>query len=131
MNSEFFVIKLADINIGIKPLSNQMLDFCKQYLCDEEADFVVSVSDKDIEDERKNMIDYTGRSDASKLELEQLYIYRQIAENIPRYGAFLMHAGALRLDEDAYLFAGASGSGKTTHATMYSKMIIDVIGTVQ
>ena len=125
MNKEYFTIKLAEINIGINPRSSHMRSFCKSYICDEEADFVVSASDKDIEEERKRMIDYTGRANASEQELEQLYIYRQIAENIPKYGVFLMHATALCVDDKAYLLAGPSGAGKTTHAKLWEKVFKD------
>ena len=125
MSEEMFTIKIADINIGIQPHSESMRPFCMNYLSEEEPEFIVKVNEKDIEDERKRMIAYMGRGDASEKELERLYIYRQIAEKLPKYNAFLIHATSIRVDEDAYLLSGQSGAGKTTHAKLWKRVFKD------
>ena len=125
MSTDIFTIKIADINIGIKPRSDSIRDFTKKFLCDEKADFVVGASDKDIEEERERMIQYLGWSDASEEALERLYVYRQIAEKLPDYDAFLIHGAALRIDDKGYLLSGPSGTGKTTHAKLWKKEFAD------
>ena len=125
MSTDYLTIKLADINIGIKVRNEDMRVFTKKYLSDEEPEFIVGADEKDIEKERKRMIEYMGRGDASKQELEKLFIYRQIAEKLPDYNAFLVHGAALRVDNDGYLLTGPSGAGKTTHARLWKKVFAD------
>ena len=125
MSTGLFTVKIAEMIIGIKPLSDTMRTFCRRYLCEGDPAFTICVSEEDIEEERERMINYMGRGDASDEELEQLFIYRQIAETIPKYGAFLMHATAICVDGEAYLLAGPSGAGKTTHAKLWKKVFDD------
>lgn len=125
MSTDCFIIKLADINIGIKARSEDMRVFARRFLSEEEPEFVVGASDKDIEEERTRMIEYMGRGDASEQELEKLFIYRQIAEKLPDYNAFLVHGAALRVDSYGYLLTGPSGAGKTTHARLWKKVFAD------
>lgn len=121
MSTGLFTVKIVEMIIGIKPLSDTMRTFCRRYLCEGDPAFTICVSEEDIEEERERMINYMGRGDASDEELERLFIYRQIAETIPKYGAFLMHATAICVDGEAYLLAGPSGAGKTTHAKLWKK----------
>ena len=50
---------------------------------------------------------------------EGLCLYRKICHQLPRYDAFLMHASAVAMDGEAYVFAAPSGTGKTTHTRLW------------
>lgn len=126
--NDLLTIRIADICIGIKPLNEGFNSFCKDYVTDEDPVFVLGATHIDLEDERERVAEYEDQinvSDYSELELEKLWIYRQIAETIPKYNSFLIHATSVRVDEDAYLFLGPSGAGKTTHARLWEQYFGD------
>lgn len=121
MGNNQVTIKIADICIGINPVNNGWDVFCKDYIVDEEPDFIVESTEKDIAEEQKHIAEYTGRVKFIPLEVEKLWIQRQIAEKIPTYDAFFIHATSVRVDEDAYLFLGPSGAGKSTHSRLWKR----------
>lgn len=125
MGNKQITIKIADICIGIKPLNEGWSEFCKDYIVDEEPDFIVEPTEPDIAKEQKHIAEYMDGDQYSSFEAEKLWIYRHIAEIIPAYNAFLIHASSVRVDEDAYLFLGPSGAGKTTHAILWKKYFKD------
>lgn len=125
MGEKPLTIKIADICIGIKPLHKGFDEFCKDYLTDEEADFVLSATEADLEEEQKRVAEYLDGEEVRGLELEKIWVYRQIAETIPSFGAFLIHAASVRVDGDAYLFLGPSGAGKTTQARLWKEYFGD------
>lgn len=130
-------IKIAGICIGIRPLSEGFDKFCSDYIVEEKADFILSASEEDLEEEERRIKEYAEEAEKtesadsinvdelSELEIEKLWVYRQIAERIPEYGALLIHATAVRVDGSAYLFLGPSGAGKTTHAKLWKRYFGD------
>ncbi len=52
--------------------------------------------------------------------VEFLCIYRDIAEKIVDYGAFVMHGAAIEYGGKGYIFTGPSGIGKTTRARLFA-----------
>ena len=69
-------IKIADIPILIMNRYPYTEEYCKDYITDEPEQFTVSVSDEDIENERK-VAEYQG---AGEDILENTAIFRKIAE---------------------------------------------------
>jgi len=112
-----FIIKLADINIGINCKYPVLKSFCRDYLSDSKApDFTVAVTDEDVFKERQKASD--GFSDAY---LASICIYRMICKCLPEYGAFLLHSSVVELDGVAYAFSAPSGTGKSTHTSLWLK----------
>lgn len=54
--------------------------------------------------------------------LENLALYRKICEELPLHNVFLFHGSALSLDGEAYLFTAKSGTGKSTHSSLWRKV---------
>lgn len=125
MNENTFTVKLAEVYVQIRARDEHMKHFCRKYIEDGEPDFTVEVSEKDIEEERERAVEYFGYGDTSDAELEKLWIYRTIAEKMPSFGVFLMHASAVAVDGQAYLFAGPSGAGKTTQTKLWKQEFQD------
>lgn len=125
MGNKQVTIKIADICIGIKPLNKGWVHFCKDYMTDEQPDFILGATEAELEEEQRRAEEYFDGEKIYGLELEKIWVYRQIAEIIPQYNAFLIHAASVRVDEDAYLFIGPSGAGKTTHARLWKKYFGD------
>ena len=112
-----FFIKLADINIGISCKYQSLKRFCTDYLTDsEKADFTVFITDEDILKERNN-----ARGTYSDPYLASICIYRAICQALPRFGAFMLHSAVVKLDGAAYAFSAPSGTGKSTHASLWVK----------
>lgn len=53
--------------------------------------------------------------------IEALEIYRIICKKMLKYDAMLMHCAAISVDNEAYLFTAVSGTGKTTHISLWKK----------
>lgn len=108
------VIKIADIAIGLDNRFEFIEKFVSGYLSDEEPEFIVSVTDADIEAERK-IAEANYRDDY----LESIVMYRKIAEKISQYDALVFHGAVLEMDGKAYAVTAHSGVGKTTHVRLW------------
>lgn len=124
------VYRIAERNIGIEALYERVHTRCAAYRVEGAPDFVVRTSREDIDREREN----SARED--RLEglpvrawndeyLEELAVYRQIAERMPAYRTFLFHGSAVAVDGWGYLFAARSGTGKSTHARLWQQLLGD------
>ena len=124
------VYRMAERNIGIESLYVRVHVLCAAYETDGEPDFVVRITPADIAAEREN----AAREDRSKGQpaqswkeeyLEELAVYRQIAERILAYDTFLLHGSVVSVDGKGYLFAARSGVGKSTHAQLWQALLGD------
>ena len=124
------VYRMAERNIGIESLYVRVHVLCAAYETDGEPDFVVRITPADIAAEREN----AAREDRSKGQpaqswkeeyLEELAVYRQIAERILAYDTFLLHGSVVSVDGKGYLFAARSGVGKSTHARLWQALLGD------
>lgn len=107
-------IKFADLAIGIDNKYRNIELLAKDYLTDEEPLFTVSVTPKDIEEER-----ISSNTDYSPAYYESIIAYRKIAEILPEYDAFLFHGSVMELGGKAYVITAHSGVGKTTHTKLW------------
>ena len=119
-----FTIKIADVNIEISSIYEDVLHLCSGYISDEKAAFCVKITADDIAYEREKAMNEAAFErrpylDFSDAYLETLAVYRKIAVALLDYDVLLMHGVALGLDGAAYLFTAPSGVGKTTHARFW------------
>lgn len=112
-----FAIKIAGLTIGIKNKFDFVALVCKNYITDEtDYDFEVCVSEEEFVQER-----FDSGADFSDGYIESVCIYRQIAQMLPKYDAFVIHCAAIEYEGNAYCFAAKSGTGKTTHIKLWRK----------
>lgn len=111
--------RFADINVEITAVHPFIHSFCRDYLACEPADFSIEITQSDIEFER-SLAEHSTVSDSY---LESLAVYRKIAEIMPNYSAFLMHGSAIAVDGQGYVFAAASGTGKSTHTRLWRELL--------
>lgn len=112
-------IKLADLVIEVKNKYEHVAELCKNYLTDDErVDFTVECTDEEIEAEK-----YSEVGEFPSPYLESLAIYRKICQNALDYDAFLVHSAVIEVDGNAYAFLAKSGTGKTTHISLWRKAI--------
>jgi len=123
-------ITLAGLNICVEHKFEGFRDFAKDFITDFDAvDFNVSVSNEDIEIERK-LVEKQKQQDGQAFSytdvmLEETAVYRKIADNLIKYNAVVFHGSAVAVGEKAVLFTALSGVGKTTHTKLWLKNIKD------
>lgn len=119
MNQQSFTIALADRTIQVNTLYKQTAIMCQNYRTTGTPDFSVSISQADIDLERKISIRDGDPEMYEGAYLETLAVYRKIATAMLDYDTFLMHGAAVAVGESAYLFTAKSGTGKTTHINLW------------
>lgn len=135
-----FKIKIADFIIEVDNKFSFIEKQCKDYIFngDEKSDFTVVCSYEDIEKEEqvakddKEVYDYLcSMSEATKKGyLESICLYRSICLNLPQNDSFVMHAAVIEADNKAYAFTARSGTGKSTHISLWKKYLGDRVQIV-
>ncbi len=116
---ERFTLKLAGVAIGVSCQYNSTKEYCRDYLTDAAPDFSVPVSAEDIEAERPYF-----EEERSSRYLETLALYRRISDGLASYGVFLLHGSAIAVDGEVYIFIAPSGTGKSTHTSLWRRLLI-------
>ena len=120
--------KIADIIIEIDSIYRDVHDYCRSYLCDGIPDLTVTITENDIEYERQKAYKYAVAKGLPVIKwpdsyLEEVAVYRIIAEKMPEYDTFMFHASAVAVDGAAYLFTANSGTGKSTHTRLWREYL--------
>lgn len=112
-------LRIAELNIEIFNRHPYLSRLCRDYAADfDKADITVSVTDAEIERELAIAPPAHGITAAVA---ESTCAYRQIALQLPRFDAFVLHASVLECDGAGYAFAAASGVGKSTHTALWQR----------
>ena len=119
-----FKIRLADVNIAVNSMHDEVFQLCRDYLTDGMTDFYVSPAPADIAMERvKNLheaeVEGIQPVDYPDSYLETLAVYRQIAAQMLGHDTFLLHGAVVAVKDKAWLFTAPSGTGKTTHIRLW------------
>ena len=114
-----FTIELAEMPIEIITERESTRNRCKDYLTDKPAEFSVSISGSDMEDERK----WSKSETPKEWELEWVAIYRKICSELAHRNTVLIHGSCIAVDGSAYLFCAPSGTGKSTHTRLWREYL--------
>lgn len=106
---------IAGVNFAYKPLFTYCSRELSAYICGEEADFKLELTVQALEKER---LAYPKVSPAL---IESLCLCRMLSEKLASYDCFLLHASAVAYQNRAYLFTAPSGTGKSTHTSLWVK----------
>ncbi len=115
---EKFTVNFAKLNIEVNCNYGYAGRFCRDYLTDGRADFSVSVSEEDIDAEIAVSPYSPKRSYA-----ESICVYREIAKQLPFYNRIVFHGAVISYGGKGYLFTAPSGTGKTTHISLWRDYI--------
>ena len=124
------IYEFAGHKVEIHSIYDRVHSYCREYKTEGEPEFVVEICEQDLvmerERSRKSAI-AEGRAelDSSDDYLEELAVYRKIAEKMPDYDTFLFHGSCIAVDGHAYLFTAKSGTGKSTHARFWREYLGD------
>lgn len=119
-----FTVRIADRIILIHSVHSSIYSTCKDYLVDtvEKPDIEIRTDEAMISTEIERIRKREGNAPGNKTA-EGLLIHRLIAEKLLEYNTFLMHGAAISTDNEAYVFSGKSGTGKTTHVQKWIENI--------
>ena len=106
-------LRIADLVFSFTPRFDELNTLCRAYQCDAPAQVIITVSDAMLAAEQQKDPQLPPALHESNC------LQRQICRALLDYDGFLLHASALALDEEAYLFTAPSGTGKSTHAALW------------
>lgn len=117
-----FKIKLADVPVMVKSQYDTLKEYCKDYVIEdcEEPEITVEITPDDIERERNH--DDTSETYTSQY-LETLALLRLTSDKLADRDCFLMHGAVIGYHGGAYMFTAPSGTGKSTHISLWRKHI--------
>ncbi len=113
--------KIADIVVEFEAKYQVLENRAKKYsLVDDSASsFKISVSDKAIQEE-------IALSPLLDLEFsEYMLVGSKFYRELLNYNGCLLHASAVVVEEEAYLFSADCGTGKSTHTSLWMKYLAD------
>ena len=118
--------RIADRVVSVSSIYDEVHSYCSEYLTDEEAEYAVVTSREDIDYERRksareNELEGLPVREYRDSYLEELAVYRKIAEKMPDYDTVLFHGSVIAVDGEVYLFTAKSGTGKSTHTKLWRK----------
>lgn len=125
-----FSVEFAGVPIGVSAREEKLMVFLADYLTDREPQFSVCATDEELEEEKnlqKSVNEKYGERlfNLSTLGLEGQVVFRKIAEGLVDFGVLLMHGSAIAVDGKAYIFIAPSGTGKSTHTTLWREYLGD------
>ena len=122
--------KIANKVVEVTSIHAEVHKYCADYLTDDQADYSVTTTQADIDFEREK----SAREDEiegipirhfSDSYLEELAVYRKIAEQMISYDTILFHGSVVAVDDVGYLFTAKSGTGKSTHTRLWREYFGD------
>ena len=120
--------RIADKIIEIDSIYKDVHDYCRDYVYVGKPDIIIKTTETDIESDRQKAEKFAVAKGLPLIKwpdayLEEVFIYRSIAEKMPEYDTFMFHASAVAVDGAAYLFTANSGTGKSTHTRLWREYL--------
>ncbi len=122
-----FFIRIAKLKVLIKNRYGYVEKLCRNYMIDgcseEDADIVTFASEEQIDAELDIAENTTSRGYA-----EGICIYRNLCRELPKkFDAYLFHSALIEYEGRGYAFAAQSGTGKSTHISIWQKIFGDKV----
>lgn len=112
---------IADLCVSYDSLYPMLRERSEKYRIEESAtpDLSLSVTKAQIDGIREAtpLLDDETR--------EYMLIGKFFYENLPLFGGMMLHASAVVVDSEAYLFSAPSGTGKSTHTSLWLRYFGD------
>lgn len=114
-----YMIRIAELNIKLDVPYEQVLRQFSDYVIDaEEYDVLISCDVADCEAE-------VGKIRFGNSILQSTAIHRKLAEVISQFNALVLHSVLLDVEGTGVAFAAHSGTGKTTHMSLWQELLGD------
>ena len=110
--------------VKVTSIYDEVHEYCTDYQTDEPADYSVTTTQADIDYEREksaceDKVEGIPTRQFSDSYLEELAVYRKIAEKMLDFDTVLFHGSVVAVDGVGYLFTAKSGTGKSTHTRLW------------
>ena len=113
-----FNVELAGLVVEVNCRYSFTPSYCRDYLTDKTADFSVTVSEEEIEQDIA-ISPHNPRPPYA----ESICVYRAIADRLPLYHRAVFHGAVISCKGNGYLFTAPSGTGKTTHIRLWQQFV--------
>lgn len=118
--------KIAGKVVQVNSIYEDVHIYCKEYISNEKPDYIVTTSIDDIcferyKSEREDIKEGIEIRRFSDEYLEELAVYRKIADKMIEYDTILFHGSVVAVEGEAYLFTAKSGTGKSTHTSLWKE----------
>ena len=121
------VYRIAGMNIDFTPRFEYSKNYMRDYLTEADScELSIDVTDEMMEYERRLNREIHG-DEASDGLCEVIAALRVICDYIIGRGGFFLHCSCLRDGDDAIVFTAPSGTGKSTHASLWRKHFGDQV----
>ncbi len=120
-----FCIKIAEIIVLIDNQYEYVQKLCRNYIVDScsKWDMHIKITEEEIELEKK-----LAKKEVSSGYAEGICVYRCICKQLPiQFNSFLMHCAVIEYEGQGYAFAAKSGTGKSTHVSLWQKKFGDSV----
>lgn len=116
-----FKIEIAETVIEVDAIYESSKKLCKDYFTDKPSELQISVTEEDIENERR----FATSANPTGPSLEYMALYRMICTVLASREIVLIHGSCIAVDGQAYLFCAPSGTGKSTHTRLWREWLGD------
>ena len=113
-----FRIKIANKVLDINAFNETTKRYCRHFLCEEEPDYVIIMTEEDLKNESSNSAD--GKVYVNE---EISALYRKIANIFVNDGIIVFHGSSFMVDGSGFLITARSGVGKSTHSRLLNELI--------
>lgn len=113
----FYKYRIAELNVSMNLFGNRVKNQAVPYLCNFKGkpDIIINF-DKSIVEDYQNKHPNLSFDDCEYI-IAGIYFYKRIL----KYNGFLLHSSAVVYKDKAYLFTAPSGTGKSTHTSLWLK----------
>lgn len=114
------VYKIAGLNVGYEPQHDLLRVRSEKYITDESADFNIGFTENLME----SQLDLYNR-EVSEAEIEYLWMGTAFNVKLLEYNGMFLHSSTVVVDGKAYSFSAPCGTGKSTHTSLWLKLLGD------
>ena len=115
-----FKIKIANKILDINAFNETTKKYCRDFLSDEEANYVITLTEEDLKNEALNSND--GHVYVNE---EISALYRKIAELLVEDDIVVFHGSSFKVSNGGFIVTARSGVGKSTHVKLLSQYLGD------
>ena len=115
-----FKIKIAEKVLEINAFNETTKKYCGKFLSEEEPNYVITMTEEDLKNERTNSED--GKVYVNE---EISALYRKIADLLVEENTVVFHSSSFMVNGNAFLITARSGVGKSTHSRNLNAYIGD------